>query len=555
MKIEVKNYRCFSDAAPARFEIKPGFTAIVGQNNAGKSALLRFIYEMRPLFVFLSEGGQALGSVLAGQPHSIGVHGVDDRDEIFFNGNDRDIEIIFSLPKRNESGDLFEIDALHLRIDRSTYHFHFRVETRPNVLTSGSYSIDFNDMLSEQEGAGRVDYRPYKSCFHDFSRSCYIGPFRNAIQTGQLADYSYYDVRIGQNFVQQWQSMKTGPVRRDNIAITALTNRIRDIFGFSTLSIEATPSAESLLVTINGWPYRLGEIGAGLSHFVLGLTAVATLRPKFVLVDEPELSLHPSLQLDLLEVLSQFGVEGVVYATHSIGLARSGADRVYSVRRVAGAHSEVHPFDSTPSAGEFLGELSFAGYQELGATAVLAVEGPTELRVFRQLLRLYGLDHQVVCLPGHGTNLINGDADEQLGEIKRLASLSFAIVDSERTRENEELDSRRSEFLRLCQAHDIPCLVTSRRATENYFPDHAVKAALGDSHQALGPYQSLKDAGTPWGKRENWRIAGKLTRADLAGTDLDEFLTTIKEAIHEASDSPANAVATAEYSPGPEAAG
>jgi AAA15 family ATPase/GTPase len=48
--ITIKNYRCFHESDPLRIRIQPGFTALLGANNSGKSALLRFFYEFRNLF-------------------------------------------------------------------------------------------------------------------------------------------------------------------------------------------------------------------------------------------------------------------------------------------------------------------------------------------------------------------------------------------------------------------------------------------------------------------------------------------------------------------------
>jgi predicted ATP-binding protein involved in virulence len=45
--ITLRNYRCFEDTEPAEICIGPGFTALVGPNNAGKSTLVRLFYEIR----------------------------------------------------------------------------------------------------------------------------------------------------------------------------------------------------------------------------------------------------------------------------------------------------------------------------------------------------------------------------------------------------------------------------------------------------------------------------------------------------------------------------
>jgi hypothetical protein len=66
--------------------------------------------------------------------------------------------------------------------------------------------------------------------------------------------------------------------------------------------------------------------------------------------------------------------------------------------------------------------------------------------------------------------------------------------------------------------------LTERRATENYFTDPAVKAALGNKHTALGAYDKL----TVWFKRDNWQIAGRMARTDLDATDVGQFLATLR---------------------------
>jgi AAA15 family ATPase/GTPase len=54
-ELTIKNYRCFPDETPLEFEIGDGFTAFVGVNNSGKSAILRVFYEFRGLFQALQD--------------------------------------------------------------------------------------------------------------------------------------------------------------------------------------------------------------------------------------------------------------------------------------------------------------------------------------------------------------------------------------------------------------------------------------------------------------------------------------------------------------------
>ena len=76
--------------------------------------------------------------------------------------------------------------------------------------------------------------------------------------------------------------------------------------------------------------YKASELGSGLVQFILVFSNAAMRNPRaaYILLDEPELSLHPSLQLDFLTALGSFASEGVIFATHSIGLARASADHL-----------------------------------------------------------------------------------------------------------------------------------------------------------------------------------------------------------------------------------
>ena len=102
--LTIKNYRCFPESSPARIAVRPGFTALLGVNNSGKSALLRFFYEFRGLFLSLSNVS-TIGGVIRGSQSGFSrpAPGLDPTS-IFSKTNEHDISIDVELdaPKRTK---------------------------------------------------------------------------------------------------------------------------------------------------------------------------------------------------------------------------------------------------------------------------------------------------------------------------------------------------------------------------------------------------------------------------------------------------------------------
>ena len=138
------------------------------------------------------------------------------------------------------------------------------------------------------------------------------------------------------------------------------------------------PDDQNLQLFIDGKSYRPASRVQACTQFILVLANAAIRRPPFILIDE-RTNLHPSLQLDFLTTLASYAKEGVLFATHSYGLARSSSDRLYSLTKTSDEESQVAPFESLADRlPEFLGELRYAAYASSGFNRILLVEGPTE---------------------------------------------------------------------------------------------------------------------------------------------------------------------------------
>ncbi|MBD2017106.1 AAA family ATPase [Microcoleus sp. FACHB-53] len=548
VEITIKNYRCFSDSKPAHIILRKGFTAFIGVNNSGKSSLLKFFYEFRSLFQLLSSpNNNNFIEALRGNPQSFNfASSVLDIEEVFNNTNNRNLEIQLrfvdiDLVIEDNAPPILEKIVVTIPRATNTYFAELFIKNKKMVIFPDGNEpnlyrlvlIKKDNIFLYYEDTPEVNLYPLFKASKDISEALYIGPFRNALELVTNTDYNseqlifgdYFDIKVGRAFIRNWRAFKSGRVKKNSDVAYGLTEDIRRIFGFKSLEINTSDDNRTLQLFINGKSYTLLELGSGLAQFILVLANAAIKQPCYILIDEPELNLHPSLQLDFLTTLGSYAGEGVLFATHNIGLARASAELIYSIRKDAEGESEVRKLEATPRLSEFLGELSFSGYRELGFDKILLVEGSTEVKLIQQFLRKYGKDHQIVLLPLGGTQLIKESSEAELEEIKRICENVSALIDSERTAPEAELEPRIAGFVETCNKVNIDCYVLERRAIENYFSDRAIKQVMGNKYKALEPYEALKKkAQNGWDKAENWRIAQEMTREELEGTDLGEFL-------------------------------
>lgn len=528
-RLTIKNYRCFDDTHPARIEIDNGIISFIGPNNSGKSSLLKMFREFRNVWRELATPQSFAGRVKENR-YSTPLDFINDQLEIFSDSNERplsiEIEIVDELP--STTPDEFFPNKLRISAQRSApsdWQFDlyldgigYLVPSKRKIQQSGATL-----QVENNEKWCTIYTEQFTSFFASLNRSLYIGPFRNAINVGST---SYYDIQIGEGFISAWDQWKTGPAKKQNLAISIITEDIRHIFGFRSLEISASTQLKTLQININNKSYKLTEVGSGLAQFIVVFGSALIYAPDILLIDEPELNLHPSLQIDFITTLAKYAKEATILATHSMGLARSVSEHIYSFHKV-NHHVLVSPFEKTVGYSEFLGEMSFSAYRELGFDKLLLVEGTTDVKTIQQFLRKKNKDHKIMVLPLGGDSLATGNAEQELAELKRISAHISALVDSEKSRAESQPAKKRQAFFEVCHKLGFNVHMTERRATENYFTDAAVKEIKGEKYRALGEFERLEDAEVGWKKAENWRIASVMSWDDIAETDVGKFISSL----------------------------
>jgi energy-coupling factor transporter ATP-binding protein EcfA2 len=366
--------------------------------------------------------------------------------------------------------------------------------------------------------------------FHAFvilSKCFYCPSIRHATAfVPDAQSMKLYDISIGRPFIDNWRIYQTGDKKSSTEMIDSLVADIQKLFRFERLQIQAAASGRNMLVVANGKSLRLSDLGTGIAQFVVLLGNIAFEEPSWVLIDEPETNLHPALQLQFMEALAVRAKLGVVFATHSLGLARQVAQHIFTLSQKNG-ESVVRRIEETTNLAQLIGELSF-GRIDFSARKVLLVEGPTDVLVFEALLSMVNKEHEFAILSLNGGSGISAKRKPELEHVLALNLNVVAIIDSEKASSNATLEQSREDFQKTCATLGISCHVMKRRSIENYFTTRAVHAALGISHhRELGHFEGLDAQAQHWAKRDNWRIARAMRLDEIESTDLGEWLRTV----------------------------
>ena len=505
LKVKLSSYRCFFGNTGVELSLEEGKTiAIVGKNNVGKSALMRFFYELRSLLYSFPSGtwrDSGKHSVTADKNSGSlsgvqGLYGIGDAVQLFPNQNS-ETPISFS----------FEYSGVECEFFITKSNNQYRIEKR----------------LARTAGA------PENSVLQQlFLRTLYIGAHRNLVNQS-AGGGGYYDLSVGSAFVGEWDTLKNGAdIEKGRIAHQAEI-LVSELLGWDSIAINKSNDGSQLLVSTKKGRFALTELGTGVSELVLCIITAAIKKPSWIFIDEPESHLHPSLQVKFLSALEQLASCGVVFTTHSIGLARTAADSILVMQQDKEGRGQLRQFEAVKNYSELIGEMQFSQFHELGFNKILLCEGVTEIKALRQFLKLWGLDSTVMLVPLGGSALIDHKRADELSEFNRFGVKIFVLIDSERSKA-EDTASQRGKFISVCEnlfgvGH---AWQTTRRAIENYFPTRAIHMAMrSEKYRALKPFENSESVQPFWGKNQNWRITAKMNKDDLSGTDLAQFFEFI----------------------------
>ena len=485
-KIRVKGFQCYSDSGDVEF--KDGFNLIIGQNNSGKSALLRAMLPDLPDDRHRNpENWKPFGLPAPSISLTIESSGREIREWILrFN-----IQLDIPIPTEQFSNavayfdELVSAQSLHAHLIRgpgSQFGANYPTLQTFRPSPDGAYRcvtvVPRDGVLQVSPQASSNDSLPSLFEFAWRTEMFYFSAERLTIGEAQHA----HSDRLEPNASNLPRVLHYLNGSRGRI-FQRLVQHLREIFpNIGNLSVVTKP--ENQFLEIRLWPtqsmdqrelsFPLNSSGTGVAQAIAILTAVMTVENSVIIIDEINTFLHPAAVKLLMRILrTEYPGNQYIISTHAlelIGLCE--AETIQLVKR-DGYSSVVKSIsvENVDSIRLIAQELGFSIADVFAADRVIWVEGPTEELVFPLIYKSFSNETiprgTIFCsVVATGDFLRSRDRSLVYDVYQRLSSATSVIstsavfsFDSETLtpRDKEDMERRAGGRIRFLPRRHVEC--------------------------------------------------------------------------------------------------
>ena len=506
LNFTVEGFRCFRE--PTTFSDAGKLSFLAGANNSGKSALMLPLRRLttphypveEPFYGTSRWSGDEL-SIVRFVPDDISYG--SERLKVTFH---EALEGLVLATRRQNSPPLPSVPAAVLEGTlQQRYH-----TGALRMYCNSVKSVDC-EYIDDDEQPGRITFSALLS---EFKKSiCYIPDKRqlsNCLSVSECPrrNEETFDGALGLPLLLKYAT----PPRRQADVADEYGQRIESICtAFSRLlgtraRVHPVAGERDIQLEIDGSISSYRDLGAGLEQLLILAVASVEYPRALLIVEEPELFLHPTLQRRLAEFfLERDGP--TICTTHSNHLLDIKSDDVAYFRTYVDSRANTSRVErvSTTKNHTALWDLGVRPSSLFESNATIWVEGPSDailLRAWLSLLEGFDLTEGLhFSFNFHAGSLLHKyfldleDEDAMLRSPERIVNMYdvhpnvFVVADSDGNAKQTIGHPYLSSFLEHAPK-DAPIWITAGKEVENYLPDWVFRRYLVDRSSPRVPFES-----------------------------------------------------------------
>lgn len=303
--------------------------------------------------------------------------------------------------------------------------------------------------------------------------------------------------------------------QKDKAKFEKINTFLRNVIDNDSASIDIPHERDTILVHISGRTLPLESLGTGI-HEVIILAAAATILEKSVIcMEEPELHLNPILQKKLVRYLLEATDNQYFITTHSAALMDTPSAEIYHIKLENGESIADHA-TSDKLRSEICEDLGYHPSDLLQSNCVIWVEGPSDRIYLNHWINslspkfIEGIHYSIMFYGGRLASHLSGEdinkSIESFISLRRLNRRGVIVIDSDREKKGARINDTKRRLKEEFDSGPGYSWITDGREIENYLKPENIQNAIAKIHPAakckstFGQYENTLLIKTKTGK-------------------------------------------------------